>query len=373
VSRRRRRPAHGLVLGKMYPPHIGHELLIRTAAHACDRVTVLVMAHPCESLPVDDRVGWLRRSLDDEPNVTIVGGTDPHPVDCDDPVVWELHMAVFRSALATVTAVPVEAVFTSEPYGAELARRFGAAAVTLDPGRALIPVSGRAVRADPVGCWEQLPPAVRGGLARRVVVVGAESTGTTTVSRQLADRLRRRGGAHGLTRWVPELGRDHTIGLLADLVAERELAGRPTPTMDDLPWPTVEFVRIAEGQNALEDREAPRGGPVLVCDTDAFATGIWHERYKGWAAPKVDALARVHPLYLLTHHDGVPFEQDGIRDGEQIRAWMTDRFADALAATGRRHVVLRGPLAERVDAAEAAVDDLLAGGWGFTDPVTMST
>lgn len=86
----RRRPAHGLVLGKMYPPHTGHELLIRTAAHTCDRVTVLVMAHPCESLPVDDRVRWLRRTLDDEPNVTIVGGTDAHPVDYDDPAVDDL-------------------------------------------------------------------------------------------------------------------------------------------------------------------------------------------------------------------------------------------------------------------------------------------
>jgi NadR type nicotinamide-nucleotide adenylyltransferase len=360
------------VLGKMYPPHTGHELLIRTAAHACEQVTVLVMAHPCESLPVDDRVRWLRRTLDDEPNVTIVGGIDAHPVDYDDPALWELHMAVFRSALAEVTDVPVGAVFSSEPYGAELARRFGAVAVTVDLGRALVPVSGRAVRADPVGRWEQLPPAVRGGLARRVVVVGAESTGTTAVSRALADRLRRRGGAHGLTRWVPELGRDRTVGLLADLVARRALAGGPPPTMDDLPWPTDELVRIAEGQNALEDHEAPLGGPVLVCDTDAFATGIWHERYRGRAAPEVDALARVHHLYLLTHHDGVPFEQDGIRDGEHVRAWMTGRFAEALAATERRHVLLRGSLAERVDAAEAAVDDLLAAGWGFTDPVTMS-
>ena len=104
---------------------------------------------------------------------------------------------------------------------------------------------------------------------------------------------------------------------------------------------------------------------MLVCDTDAFTTAIWHERYCGAPAAAVDAEARHHPLYLLTHHEGVPFEQDGIRDGEHLRAWMTERFLEALAATGRRTVVLQGPLAERVHQAVAAVDALLAEGWSF--------
>ena len=37
-----------------------------------------------------------------------------------------------------------------------------------------------------------------------------------------------------------------------------------------------------------------------------------------------------------------------------------------LAATGRRTVVLRGPLDERLIRAVAAVDDLLAGGWDLS-------
>jgi len=34
---------HGLVIGKFYPPHAGHHLLVRTAARACERVTVIVL------------------------------------------------------------------------------------------------------------------------------------------------------------------------------------------------------------------------------------------------------------------------------------------------------------------------------------------
>jgi HTH-type transcriptional regulator, transcriptional repressor of NAD biosynthesis genes len=99
------------------------------------------------------------------------------------------------------------------------------------------------------------------------------------------------------------------------------------------------------------------GGPVLVCDTDAFATAIWHERYRGVRAPEVEALADVRPrLYLLTHHDDVPFHQDGIRDGEQLRGWMTGCFAERLRGAPHRLESLRGTRGERLARALALVD-----------------
>ena len=360
------RTAHGLIIGKCYPPHAGHELLVRTAAAVSDRVSVLILAHPEEALPLADRVEWLAAAVADLPHVTVAGGDDPHPIDYDDPDVWDLHEAEFRTVLADITDEPVTAVFSSEPYGEELARRFGAVAVCVDPDRTLVPVTATEVRADPVATWDQLPAPVRAGLARRVIVVGAESTGKTTLCRDLADALRARGGAHGLTRWVAEVGRERTIELRAAAVARAALAGSPPPSMEDLEWPTSEFVAIAAAQNRREDHLAAIGGPVLVCDTDAFATGIWHERYVGHRDDAVDALARHHDLYLLTHDDGAPFVQDGIRDGEHLRSWMTERFVTELAATGRRFVVLTGSWDERRATALTAIDDLLADGWPFS-------
>ena len=136
-------------------------------------------------------------------------------------------------------------------------------------------------------------------------------------------------------------------------------------------WTEPEFVEIARRQNELQDLAARRGGPVLVCDTDAFATGIWCERYLGLASPGVDAIAGRHRLYLLTHHEGVPFEQDGIRDGESIREWMTGRFEEALSASGRTTVVLRGSCRATAWATGlAAIDDLIATHWRFAVPMT---
>ncbi len=164
---------HGLVLGKFYPPHAGHHHLVRTARERCERLTVLVCASSVESVPLDERVAWMKAV---HPDAVVVGAMDDIPVDITDPAVWDAHMAVFLAAVPEA----VDAVFTSEAYGEELGRRFGAEAVCVDPDRTAFPVSGTAVRADPVRHWGFLEAPVRAALARRVVVLGAESTGTTT-------------------------------------------------------------------------------------------------------------------------------------------------------------------------------------------------
>jgi HTH-type transcriptional repressor of NAD biosynthesis genes len=194
-----RRARHGLVIGKFYPPHAGHHLLISRAAAESDRVTVLVLSHEVESIPHADRLAWLREVHAHEANVTFHGVIDDHPVDFDDPDVWDLHEAVFRTGVAEVTDEPVTAVFSSEDYGAELARRLEAEAVTVDAERGMAPVSGTAVRADPVGHWDHLAAPVRAWFARRVAVVGGDPVA-------VVEALRARGGAHALTQLVPAGG-----------------------------------------------------------------------------------------------------------------------------------------------------------------------
>jgi HTH-type transcriptional repressor of NAD biosynthesis genes len=367
--------AHGLVIGKFYPPHSGHHLLIDTAAAQCARVSVVVMAASQESIPLATRVQWLRAVHAHQPRVTVTGIMDDLPMNLQDAAVWRAHVDLMHEALAGIGAPPVTAVFSSESYGAELARHFDALPVTLDLARGLAPISATRFRADPVAHWDFIAPAVRAGLARRIVVIGAESTGTTTLSLALLDHLRARGGALGATRWVEEYGRRYTIEKLARERAAAQLAHRPEPAMESLQWHSAEFLEIARVQCALAAQEAALGGPLLVCDTDAFATSTWHERYVGKPSPEVEALAETDrgALYLLTRHEDVPFEQDGIRDGESIRAWMTQRFVDRLAETGRRTVVLHGNREERLARAVAAVDDVLAEGWNFAPPLPDQT
>lgn len=51
---------HGLVLGKFWPLHAGHQHLIETALADCERVTVQLLAHPDEDIPLEVRAGWIR-------------------------------------------------------------------------------------------------------------------------------------------------------------------------------------------------------------------------------------------------------------------------------------------------------------------------
>lgn len=354
-----KRFAHGLVLGKFYPPHAGHHHLVRTAQDRCERVTVLVCAASVESVPLADRVAWMREV---HPDVTVVGAVDDTRMDLHDPAVWDAHMAVFTAAVPE----RVDAVFTSESYGDELARRFGAEPVAVDPDRTVFPVSGTAVRADPAGYWDFLEPPVRAALARRVVVLGAESTGTTTLARALAAQYRRRGGVWALTGYVAEYGREFSEQKLAALRARR-----PRAQWEDVAFTTDDFPLIAEAQNAREEAAARTGSPVLVCDTDSFATTVWHERYVGGRNPLVERTAdrAAHHLWLLTDHEGVAFEDDGLRDGEELRPWMTDRFRSELTRTGRNFIEVTGSRQERLAQAVEAVDALLARGWHFADPL----
>jgi HTH-type transcriptional repressor of NAD biosynthesis genes len=93
----------------------------------------------------------------------------------------------------------------------------------------------------------------------------------------------------------------------------------------------------------MEDEAAMLSGPVLVCDTDVLAAAVWHERYVGTRSDVVEEMApqrRPH-LYVLTADD-IDFVQDGLRDGEHLRGWMTERFREVVGATGVPWLEVRG-------------------------------
>jgi diamine N-acetyltransferase len=177
----------------------------------------------------------------------------------------------------------------------------------------------------------------------RVVLIGAESVGKTTLCEQLA--------AHYDTVWVAEYGREHW---------EKKIAAMDAP--DGIPaWTDDEFIHIAEEQQRRENAAAREANRVLICDTNAFATATWFERYANTRHPQVDAIGARDKvdLYLIPSPD-VPFVQDGVRDGEKIRDWMHARFVELIEAAGMPYVLITGPYEARLPKAIAAIDTLLA-------------
>ena len=166
--------------------------------------------------------------------------------------------------------------------------------------------------------------------ARRVVVLGSESTGSTTLSQDLADRL--------AVPWVPEYLREYA-----------EHKASEAGSIWDITWTTEDFDAVADGQLALEAEAVAKADDLVVCDNDLLAVAVWHLRYVGTPAPHL--LRRVEPpaLYVLTTPDGVPFVQDGLRDGEHVRQPMTGWFREALADQTAPWIEAVADRADRVD------------------------
>ena len=348
--------AQGLVIGKFYPLHNGHVALIERAASRCARLAVIVMASQLESIALADRVECTRESTEALGNVTVLGIPDDAPVDYHSEIAWVANVEAMKAALRLAGIDEVDAVFGGEDYAHELADRLDAVAVVDDREREIVPMSGTQARADLPGTWMMLPPATRRGLATRIIVVGAESTGTTTLTNGLLDHYRPR---FPTITPVEEYGRTFTYELFNSLPEPVE---GPKPSMDDLVWTTEHFTHIATHQTELEQAAAD-ACPLVIADTDAFATAIWERRYLGedshGAAVAAGPLLPRRDLYLITDDVDVPFEQDGWRDGEDIRADMTRWFIDGLTARGLPWVLLRGPHETRLAYAIQAIEPLL--------------
>ncbi|MFN8223747.1 MAG: ATP-binding protein [Gaiellales bacterium] len=167
----------------------------------------------------------------------------------------------------------------------------------------------------------------------RVCLLGAESTGKTTLATALAQRFG--------TLWNPEYGRPYT-----------EIGRDPAA-----PWTSDELTHIARLQCWYEDFLAPYARGVLFCDTDAFTTAIFHEAYLGAPATAFpDLVARRYDGYLVCGLD-VPFAHDGIREFEAVREGMHARYLDHARTSDAPWLLVEGDEQTRLDAATRFLGD----------------
>lgn len=350
-----------LIVGKFYPPHIGHLALIEFALSKYDFATVLIYGSPFDSFSVSDRVESIRESISnlgiEQSRIQLHGGHDITPFNLDDPRVWDSHAYIFKTSMNKFG--PIDALVSSEPYGTELARRLDINSVEFDVNRANNTISATEWRLNPIKNWDKLAIGTQKILTTRAVFLGAESTGTSTTALEVTKALKQRGGCWSFTNLVLEYGREVTL---------QKLSVQPTNGIS-VDWQHEDFVSIGERQSKIQEQAVDGASPVVICDTDAFATTVWEKRYLGEERSIDLDFVRTGDVYLLTDHAGVPFVQDGTRDGEHIRQEMTGWFASALEETGRPWAFLTGSVAERVDLAIKTIDKILSQHLQFTDTI----
>jgi NadR type nicotinamide-nucleotide adenylyltransferase len=166
---------------------------------------------------------------------------------------------------------------------------------------------------------------------KRIVIIGPESTGKSTLSAGLAAALN--------TVWVPEYARGYL-----------EQLGRP--------YEEADLAAISNGQLKLAQQMEQQANKYLICDTDPYVVKVWSEHRYGRCQHQILAdIAAWHcDLYLLTDVD-MPWSYDPLREHPDpiMRAYFFQQYRDIVANSNTPWEVVRGSETQRIAAALAVI------------------
>jgi NadR type nicotinamide-nucleotide adenylyltransferase len=313
----------GLVIGKFYPFHTGHQYVIDTALKNSNQVTAIVTGKKGQIIPANIRASWIKQ-IYPQVDVKLIY----HDIPDDNDEAWAKNTIKWLGFKPNL-------VFTSEKYGDHYSKLMGAKHIAVDIPRKKFPISGTKIREKPHFYPQYLHPIVRAYFVKRVCFVGAESTGTTTMAQELAKLYK--------TSWVPEFGRYYSEGK------------KPSGSK----WENSEFVHIAKFQNSFEDELAKYSNKVLFCDTNSLVTYVWQEFFLGEGTKEVENLfkRRKYSLYIITDMD-IPYIQDSVRIGKR-RKWMHDRLIEILKTHNQPYIVVSGHLKKRIAFSKSNIDEII--------------
>lgn len=165
----------------------------------------------------------------------------------------------------------------------------------------------------------------------RVAILGAESSGKSTLAAALASH-------HG-TLWVPEYLREFV------------------DTLGRVPAEGDQYL-IARTQMEREDAAALEASRFLFCDTTPLMTALYSRWYWGRVDAQLSLLERRHDyaLTLVTAPDS-PWEADGLqRESEQVRQTIHEQVLQMLHERDIAYTVVTGSLEQRLLQATRLLD-----------------
>ena len=171
---------------------------------------------------------------------------------------------------------------------------------------------------------------------KRIVIIGPESTGKSTLTRQLAHRF-------------------HTVAI--------EEYARPYLENIDRPYNEADLLHIAKGQLLQEDNAARSlNQPLLFCDTDLQVIKVWSESKYGscdeWILQQI--AIRHYDFYILTDID-MPWADDPLREHPEpeMRLHFFNVYKDIVVNSGIPFMIVKGNEKERLEAAVEVVMGLM--------------
>jgi NadR type nicotinamide-nucleotide adenylyltransferase len=157
----------------------------------------------------------------------------------------------------------------------------------------------------------------------RVAILGAESTGKSTLAAALA--------THYNTLWVPEYLREFV------------------ETHQRTPKETDQFF-IAATQVRYEENAAKQARSFLFCDTTPLMTALYSRFYFGRIDAPLQALATTQAYdFTIVTPPTSPWVPDGLmRESPEVRQIIHDQLLDTLKSLAIPYLQVDGELEERV-------------------------
>lgn len=171
---------------------------------------------------------------------------------------------------------------------------------------------------------------------KKIVIIGPESTGKSTLSAQLAAQFN--------TLWCPEYAREYL-------------------TKYGMEYDFNDLLSIAQGQLELENEHTnsahSNNQPLLFIDTDMYVMKVWCEYVFGKCHTQIlDEIGqRKYDLYLLCNID-LPWVKDDLREypNEGPRQELYHIYKDLLINQQTPWVDISGNYEERLQKAIIAVE-----------------
>jgi NadR type nicotinamide-nucleotide adenylyltransferase len=182
----------------------------------------------------------------------------------------------------------------------------------------------------------------------KVVIIGPESTGKSTLCEELAQ--------HYDAPWCPEFAREYLLTYGTDYQYEDLLTiAKGQLAMED------EYSILAEKNWATQKKQAAEK-PLLFIDTDMYVLKVWSEfvfnKCHQWIIDQI--VERKYDLYLLCHTD-IPWEKDELREYPDLetREKLFHMYKDILINQPVPWANISGTDAERLQKAINAVDAVI--------------
>jgi len=317
----------GFVLGKFCPLHKGHMLLIEQALDACEIVYIVVDNIMDEVIPVARRIQWVRQQF---PSAVVL--TQEHPLPqspSETPMFWD----IWHKTLLRLLPQPVDVVFASEHYGARLAKELTAEFVMVDLDRKAVPVSATRIRENLLNEWCYLSPVVQSDLRKVICIYGPESTGKTTLTRQLADYYH--------VPYVEEFAKQVIDAKNGDICLE-------------------DMTTIVKGHHKAIEDALKQNTALLFVDTDAIISKLWSNELFGKEPSIIEEyIGRQHFDYYLLLDVDLPWVNDTHRYRPKERDLFFCKCERQLILRGKKYSVIRGADNQRFINAKKCIDSLM--------------